>query len=209
MGQDMTDIMPEPEPKVLSSPNDKVIFLSHIEEFGEILTYNSNITQESWKRGIDNINSIYKNQWDNLPTNDSETFLPIVIKVISSQELKMLAWLEELEISGLDFFKPTETEAFFNNKIWNLKLMKESAKTPDNLPKSEHSFFKMAQSLFYPSNLIKNFWKNVMFESISLVSYDVISLKPYVAPTSNSTDPLGLEWAGNEYIASVTTTHQG
>ncbi|MBW0561616.1 hypothetical protein O181_101331 [Austropuccinia psidii MF-1] len=57
MGQDMTDIMPDPETKVSSSPNVQGIFLSHIKEFGEISTYHFNITQESWKRGLDNINS--------------------------------------------------------------------------------------------------------------------------------------------------------
>ncbi|MBW0487845.1 hypothetical protein O181_027560 [Austropuccinia psidii MF-1] len=114
----------------------------------------------------------------------------------------MSAWLEELEIAGLDLFKPTETEEFFNNKIWNLKLIKESAKTPDNLPKSEHSFFKMVQSLLYTSNPIKHFWANVMFELISLVSSNVIAPKPYVAPTSNLTNPLGLKWGAVEYLAS-------
>ncbi|MBW0467926.1 hypothetical protein O181_007641 [Austropuccinia psidii MF-1] len=61
MGEDMTDIMPDPEPKASSSVDSHRIFLSRIEEFGEILNYHSNITQESWKRGLDNINSIYKN----------------------------------------------------------------------------------------------------------------------------------------------------
>ncbi|MBW0483903.1 hypothetical protein O181_023618 [Austropuccinia psidii MF-1] len=60
MGQNITDIMPDPEPKVSSSANVQGIILSRIEEFGEILNYHCNITQESWKRGIDNINSIYK-----------------------------------------------------------------------------------------------------------------------------------------------------
>ncbi|MBW0554504.1 hypothetical protein O181_094219 [Austropuccinia psidii MF-1] len=46
MGKDMTDIMPDPEPKVSSATNFQGIFLSHIEEFGEILNYHSNITQE-------------------------------------------------------------------------------------------------------------------------------------------------------------------
>ncbi|MBW0572064.1 hypothetical protein O181_111779 [Austropuccinia psidii MF-1] len=41
-----------------------------------------------------------------------------------------------------------------------------------------------------------------MFESISLVSYNVISLKPYVAPTSNLTNPLGLNQGAVEYLAS-------
>ncbi|MBW0493313.1 hypothetical protein O181_033028 [Austropuccinia psidii MF-1] len=41
-----------------------------------------------------------------------------------------------------------------------------------------------------------------MFESISLVSYNVIAPKPYVAPTSNSTNPLGLKWGAAEYLAS-------
>ncbi|MBW0471637.1 hypothetical protein O181_011352 [Austropuccinia psidii MF-1] len=90
MGQDMPDIIPDPEPKVPSSANFQGIFLSSIEDFGDILNYHSNITQQSWKRGLDNINSIYKNQWENLPTNDADTFLPISIKVISNQELKML-----------------------------------------------------------------------------------------------------------------------
>ncbi|MBW0556608.1 hypothetical protein O181_096323 [Austropuccinia psidii MF-1] len=45
-GQDRTDIMPDPEPKVSSSPNVQGIFLSRIEEFGEILNYHSNITKE-------------------------------------------------------------------------------------------------------------------------------------------------------------------
>ncbi|MBW0491256.1 hypothetical protein O181_030971 [Austropuccinia psidii MF-1] len=66
MGQDMTDIIPDPEPKVPSSANFQGICLARIEEFRDILNYHSNITQESWKRGLDNINSIYKNQWDNL-----------------------------------------------------------------------------------------------------------------------------------------------
>ncbi|MBW0482863.1 hypothetical protein O181_022578 [Austropuccinia psidii MF-1] len=79
--------------------------------------------------------------------------------------------------------------------------MQESAKPPDNLPKSEHSF-KMVQSLLYPANPVKNFWENVMFESISSVSYNVIAPKPYVAPTSNSTNPLGLKWGAVEYLAS-------
>ncbi|MBW0535745.1 hypothetical protein O181_075460 [Austropuccinia psidii MF-1] len=202
MEQDMTDIIPNPEPEVSSSANFQGIFLSCMEEFGDILNYHSNITQKSWKRGLDNINRIYKNKWDNLPTKDAHTFLPIGIKVISNQELKMSAWLEDLEMAGLYFFKPTETEAFFDNNIWNLKLMKESAKPPDNLPKSEHSFFKMVQSLLYPTNPAKHFWENVMFESISLVSYTVISPKPYVAPTSNLTDPLGLKQGEVEYFAS-------
>ncbi|MBW0469654.1 hypothetical protein O181_009369 [Austropuccinia psidii MF-1] len=45
MGQDMTD-MPDPEPKVSSSANFQGIFLSHMEEFGDILNYHSNINQE-------------------------------------------------------------------------------------------------------------------------------------------------------------------
>ncbi|MBW0552030.1 hypothetical protein O181_091745 [Austropuccinia psidii MF-1] len=200
MGQDMTDIILDPEPEVSSSANFQGIFLSHMEEFGDILDCHSNITQQSWKRGLDNINKIYKNQWYNLPTKDAHTFLPVGIKVITNRELKMLAWLEDLEVA--DFFKSTETEAFFDNNIGNLKLMKESAKPPDNLPKSEHSFFKVVQSLLYPANPVKHFWANVMFESISLVSYNVIAPKPYVAPTSNLTDPLALERGEVEYLAS-------
>ncbi|MBW0541987.1 hypothetical protein O181_081702 [Austropuccinia psidii MF-1] len=120
MGQDMTDIIPDAEPKVSSSANFQGIFLSRMEEFGDILNYDANITKQLWKRRLDNINRIYKNQWENLPTKDSHTFLPA----------------------------------------------------------------------------------NFIFESISLVSYDVIAPKPYVAPTSNSTDPLGLEWGKAEYLAS-------
>ncbi|MBW0492536.1 hypothetical protein O181_032251 [Austropuccinia psidii MF-1] len=60
----------------------------------------------------------------------------------------------------------------------------------------------MVQRLLYPANPVEHFWANVMFESISLVSYDVIAPKPYVAPTSNSTDPLGLKWGAVEYLAS-------
>ncbi|MBW0512856.1 hypothetical protein O181_052571 [Austropuccinia psidii MF-1] len=96
MGQDMTDIIPNTEPKVSSSANFQGIFLSRMEEFGDILNYHSNITQQSWKRVLDNINRIYKNQWDNSPTNDAHTFLPVSIKVISNRELKMSAWLEDL-----------------------------------------------------------------------------------------------------------------
>ncbi|MBW0504596.1 hypothetical protein O181_044311 [Austropuccinia psidii MF-1] len=61
MGQDTTDIIPDPEPKVSSSANFQAIFLSRMEEFGEILKSHSNITQQSWKGGLDNINRIYKN----------------------------------------------------------------------------------------------------------------------------------------------------
>ncbi|MBW0488747.1 hypothetical protein O181_028462 [Austropuccinia psidii MF-1] len=61
MRQDMTDMIPDPEAKVSSSANFQGIFLSRMEEFGEILNYHSNITQQSWKRGLDNINRIYKN----------------------------------------------------------------------------------------------------------------------------------------------------
>ncbi|MBW0577247.1 hypothetical protein O181_116962 [Austropuccinia psidii MF-1] len=46
MGQDMTDIMPDPEPQMSSSANDQGIFLSRIEDFGEIFDYHSSITQE-------------------------------------------------------------------------------------------------------------------------------------------------------------------
>ncbi|MBW0495660.1 hypothetical protein O181_035375 [Austropuccinia psidii MF-1] len=60
----------------------------------------------------------------------------------------------------------------------------------------------MVQSLLYPANPVKHFWENVMFESISLVSYNVITPKPYVASTSNSTDPLGLKQREVEYLAS-------
>ncbi|MBW0465859.1 hypothetical protein O181_005574 [Austropuccinia psidii MF-1] len=60
----------------------------------------------------------------------------------------------------------------------------------------------MVNSLLYPSNPIKHFWANVVFESISLVSYNVIALKPYVEPTSNSTDPLGLKQGAVEYLPS-------
>ncbi|MBW0523020.1 hypothetical protein O181_062735, partial [Austropuccinia psidii MF-1] len=181
MGHDMTDIMPDPERKVSSSPNVQGIFLSHIEEFGDILNYNSNITQESCKRGLDNINSIYKNHWDTLPKNNAHTFLPY---------------------TGLDFFKATETKSIFNNTLWNLKLMKESGKPPDNLSKAEHSFSKMVQSLLDPSHTITNFWANVMFESIILVSYNVIAPKPFVAPTTSLTNPLGIELGVVEYLAS-------
>ncbi|MBW0486561.1 hypothetical protein O181_026276 [Austropuccinia psidii MF-1] len=60
----------------------------------------------------------------------------------------------------------------------------------------------MVQSLLYPANPVKHFWANVMFECISLVSYNVIAPKPYVAPTSNLTNPLGLKWGALEYLAS-------
>ncbi|MBW0589446.1 hypothetical protein O181_129161 [Austropuccinia psidii MF-1] len=79
--------------------------------------------------------------------------------------------------------------------------MKESAKPPDNLLKSKHSFFKMVQSLLYPSNPIKHFWENVMFESISLVSYNVIAPKQHVVPTKGSKNPLGIEWGAVAYLS--------
>ncbi|MBW0539045.1 hypothetical protein O181_078760 [Austropuccinia psidii MF-1] len=60
----------------------------------------------------------------------------------------------------------------------------------------------MVQSLLYHAIPFKKFWENVMFESISLVSYDVIAPKTYVAPTSNSTNPLGLQGGAVEYLAS-------
>ncbi|MBW0587852.1 hypothetical protein O181_127567 [Austropuccinia psidii MF-1] len=41
-----------------------------------------------------------------------------------------------------------------------------------------------------------------MFLSISLVSNDVIAPKPYVAPTSNLINPLGLKRGAVEYLAS-------
>ncbi|MBW0472189.1 hypothetical protein O181_011904 [Austropuccinia psidii MF-1] len=44
--EDMTDIMPGPEPKVLASTDVQGIFLSHIEEFEEIFNYHLNISQE-------------------------------------------------------------------------------------------------------------------------------------------------------------------
>ncbi|MBW0480584.1 hypothetical protein O181_020299 [Austropuccinia psidii MF-1] len=59
----------------------------------------------------------------------------------------------------------------------------------------------MVQSL-HPAKPVKHFWANFMFESISLVSYNVIAPKPYVALTSKSTNPLGLEWGAVEYLAS-------
>ncbi|MBW0466462.1 hypothetical protein O181_006177 [Austropuccinia psidii MF-1] len=108
---------------------------------------------------------------------------------------------DKLQYIGLEFIKETETEAFLNNKIWNLKFMKESANPPDNLPKSEHSF-KMIRSVLYPSNPIKHFWENVIFESVSLVSYNMIAPKPYVAPTTNAANPLGLKQEEVEYLAS-------
>ncbi|MBW0557156.1 hypothetical protein O181_096871 [Austropuccinia psidii MF-1] len=145
MGRDMTDIIPDAEPEVSSAANFQGIFLSRMEEFAGILNYHSNISQQSWKRGLDNINRIYKNRWDNLPTKDAHTFLPVGIKVIS-------------------------------NRDW--------------------------QSLLYPANPVKHFWANLMFESISLVSYNVIAPKPYVALTSNLTNPLGLERGEVEYLSS-------
>ncbi|MBW0481792.1 hypothetical protein O181_021507 [Austropuccinia psidii MF-1] len=47
MGQDMTDIIPNPEPKVSSSAKFQGVFLSRLKEFGDILNYHSNITQQS------------------------------------------------------------------------------------------------------------------------------------------------------------------
>ncbi|MBW0576181.1 hypothetical protein O181_115896 [Austropuccinia psidii MF-1] len=41
-----------------------------------------------------------------------------------------------------------------------------------------------------------------MFESISLVSYNVIAHKPYVARTSNLTNALGLKQGAVEYLGS-------
>ncbi|MBW0561327.1 hypothetical protein O181_101042 [Austropuccinia psidii MF-1] len=41
-----------------------------------------------------------------------------------------------------------------------------------------------------------------MFESISLVSYNMIAPKAYVTPTSSSTNPLGLKRGAVEYLAS-------
>ncbi|MBW0526313.1 hypothetical protein O181_066028 [Austropuccinia psidii MF-1] len=41
-----------------------------------------------------------------------------------------------------------------------------------------------------------------MFESISLVSYNVIAPKQNVVPTSNLTNPVGLKWGEVEYLAS-------
>ena len=104
MGRDMTDIIPDAEPEVSSAANFQGIFLSRMEEFAGILNYHSNITQQSWKRGLDNINRIYKNRWDNLPTKDAQTFLPVGIKVISNRDLKMSAWLQDLEMAGEFFF---------------------------------------------------------------------------------------------------------
>ncbi|MBW0519559.1 hypothetical protein O181_059274 [Austropuccinia psidii MF-1] len=80
--------------------------------------------------------------------------------------------------------------------------MKESEKPPDNLPKSEHSSLKMVQNILYPSNPIKHFWVNVMFQSIGLALHNVIAPKPYVAPTTNATNPLGVRLGAVEYLSS-------
>ncbi|MBW0545452.1 hypothetical protein O181_085167 [Austropuccinia psidii MF-1] len=60
MGRDMTDIIPDPAPKVSLSATFQGIFFSCMEEFAGILNYHSNITQQSWKRGLDNIDSFTK-----------------------------------------------------------------------------------------------------------------------------------------------------
>ncbi|MBW0530769.1 hypothetical protein O181_070484 [Austropuccinia psidii MF-1] len=96
----MNNIVPQPEPKVSTSANDQGYFLSRIAELGESLSYNSNITQESFNRVIDNINNIYKNKWDSLQKNDVNKFLTAGIKVINNQELEISAWLEELDIES-------------------------------------------------------------------------------------------------------------
>ncbi|MBW0484741.1 hypothetical protein O181_024456 [Austropuccinia psidii MF-1] len=58
MGEDITDIISEPEPEESTSANDQGMFSACIPDFGNILNYYSNITQESWKVGLDDINSI-------------------------------------------------------------------------------------------------------------------------------------------------------
>ncbi|MBW0528648.1 hypothetical protein O181_068363 [Austropuccinia psidii MF-1] len=46
MRQDMSDIIPYPEPEVSASANFQEIFLSRMEVFGDILNYHSNINQQ-------------------------------------------------------------------------------------------------------------------------------------------------------------------
>ncbi|MBW0573194.1 hypothetical protein O181_112909 [Austropuccinia psidii MF-1] len=46
MGQDMTDVMPDPEPKVSFSANMQGRFLSRNKDFGYVLNSHLNITQE-------------------------------------------------------------------------------------------------------------------------------------------------------------------
>ncbi|MBW0466227.1 hypothetical protein O181_005942 [Austropuccinia psidii MF-1] len=144
------------------------------------------------------------------PTEDSgqdDVIFSGKVEIISKEQFvsniaQTIPSLEKIQHDSKIPGYPTEAEAFLDNNIWNLKLKKESVKPTDNLPKSEHSFFKMVQSLLYPANPVQHFWENVMFESISLVSYHVIAPKPYVALTSNLTNPLGLERGAVEYLAS-------
>ncbi|MBW0508805.1 hypothetical protein O181_048520 [Austropuccinia psidii MF-1] len=66
-----------------------------------------------------------------------------------------------------------------------------------NTPSSE--WFRVFFTLPAQLNI---FLSNVMFESISLVSYNAIAPKTYVAPTKNSINPLGLKWGAVEYLSS-------
>ncbi|MBW0553354.1 hypothetical protein O181_093069 [Austropuccinia psidii MF-1] len=61
---------------------------------------------------------------------------------------------------------------------------------------------KWFRVFFTPPIQLNIFCVNVMFEAISLASYNVIAPQPYVEPTTNAAYPFGLEPEAVEYLAS-------
>ncbi|MBW0556357.1 hypothetical protein O181_096072 [Austropuccinia psidii MF-1] len=169
----------------------------HSDHFEEKISHYQPLSVSSWKKFQVNVEAPVREQFQENPQRPFSTKLPKGIHFQSIGSLSITKWLVDLDKSD-----PSNDPEACNVPIFTL----DSTILTPNIPKSHQPLFQLAQSLFVPNLQKKQFWANLILESISVSSQDLIQPEKLEITESTEADPLIVKQLSLELLVSCLIT---
>ncbi|MBW0516135.1 hypothetical protein O181_055850 [Austropuccinia psidii MF-1] len=188
-------------------PQSGLFNLIHSDHFEEKITHYQPLSVSSWKKFQVNVETLVRERFQEVPQRPFSTKLPKGIHFQSIGSLSITKWLVDLDRSGLDIFSPKKYDPFNDPNAWNVPIFTvDSTISMQNIPKSHQPLFQLEQSLFVPNLQKKQFWSNLILESISVSAQDLIQPEKFEIMKSTEDDPLLVQRLSLEFLVSCLST---
>ncbi|KAI8445068.1 hypothetical protein BY996DRAFT_6424698 [Phakopsora pachyrhizi] len=127
---------------------------------------------------------------ENLPN-----YLPFGIKIKSDYGNFISQWLKHLNDVGLDMFLAKTNEPFFSEDILNTTMLVDFNTPVGHLQKNINDIVYIIQPISNIPISQRMIWENVLFESLHLVTRDIIAPVKFVPQQVTTENPLSVECA--------------
>ncbi|KAI8460680.1 hypothetical protein BY996DRAFT_6409213 [Phakopsora pachyrhizi] len=156
----------------------------------------------SWQITLGSILALVKNRNGRIEGVDLPNYLPSGIEIKSNYGTSISQWIQHLEDAGLDMFTAKSNNPFFSDKILNTTMLLDSNSPVGHLTKNIHDIVCIMRPISNPPVSQRMIWANLLFESFHLVARDIIAPATFEPQKVTTDNPLSVECALAEFLAS-------